>query len=145
MKIADHAQKLIQEGAKNNLEGVLRCPIKMSTISENMIEGQLIHSEIVHSCSKGALQASQQKIPFGKYALYFIDDKFSCPLTNCIQLFLDRTNVKGASSIAASIVPIKSSINSSSSSDIFKSNMDFALWKRADISPILAAMSESIS
>ena len=24
MKIADHAQKLIQEGAKNNLEGVLR-------------------------------------------------------------------------------------------------------------------------
>ena len=34
---------------------------------------------------------------------------------------------------------------SSSSSDIFKSKMDFSLWKRADISPKLAAMSESIS
>ena len=74
MKIADHAQKLIQEGAKNNLEGVLRCPIMMSTISENMIEGQLIHSESVHLCSKDALRASHLKIPFGKYALYFIDD-----------------------------------------------------------------------
>ena len=74
MKIADHAQKLIQEGAKNNLEGVLRCPIKMSTISKNMVEGQLIHSKLIHLCSKDALRASQQKIPFGKYALYFIDD-----------------------------------------------------------------------
>jgi hypothetical protein len=74
MKIADFAQNLIQDGAKNSLQSVLRCPIKTSTIAENMVEGQLIHSELIHLCSKDALHASQQKIPFRKYALYFIDD-----------------------------------------------------------------------
>ena len=47
--------------------------------------------------------------------------------------------------LSASFDSKTSSTSSSSSSDIFKSKMDFSLWKRADISPILAAMSESIS
>ena len=40
---------------------------------------------------------------FSSPSLYFIEEVFSCPLTNCIQLFLESTNVKGASSIEASI------------------------------------------
>ena len=47
--------------------------------------------------------------------------------------------------LSASFDSKTSSTSSSSSSDIFKSKMDFSLWKRADISPKLAAMSESIS
>ena len=44
MKIADHAQTLIQDGARNFLDSVLRCPIKTSLVPENMVEGQLVTS-----------------------------------------------------------------------------------------------------
>ena len=74
MKIADHAQTLIQDGARNFLDSVLRCPIKTSLVPENIVEGQLVRSDEIHSCSKDALCSSQQKIPFGKHALFFIDD-----------------------------------------------------------------------
>ena len=74
MKIADHAQTLIQDGARNFLDSVLRCPIKTSIVAENMVEGQLIKSDEIHSCSKDALRSSQEKIPFGKHALFFLDD-----------------------------------------------------------------------
>ena len=74
MKIADHAQTLIQDGARNFLDSVLRCPIKTSLVPENMVEGQLVRSDEIHSCSNDALRSSQEKIPFGKHALFFLDD-----------------------------------------------------------------------
>ena len=74
-KIADRAQKVIKDATKNVRGSVLRCPIQTSMTPDNMPEGQLIEIEKIHLCSKDALTGSQQEIPFGRYALFFIDDK----------------------------------------------------------------------
>ena len=73
--IADRAQKVIQDGAKNFLDNVLRSPIKTSITAENMVEGHLIEIKRVHASPKDALCASQLEVPVGKHALFFIDNK----------------------------------------------------------------------
>jgi hypothetical protein len=73
--IADRAQKVIQDGARNFLDAVLRSPIKTSITAENMVAGQLIEIKRVHTSPKDALCASQLEVPFGKHALFFIDNK----------------------------------------------------------------------
>ena len=73
--IADHAQKVIQDGAKNFLDAVLRSPIKTSVTAENMVTGQLIVIKRIHTSPEDALSASRPELPVGKHALFFIDDK----------------------------------------------------------------------
>ena len=77
VKIADYAQKVVQDGGKNFLEAVLRSPIEISKEVTNMPEGQLVDTKIVHETSLDALQASAEKIPVGRYALFFIDKTIS--------------------------------------------------------------------
>ena len=77
VKIADYAQKVVQDGGKNFLDAVLRSPIEISKEATNMPEGQLVDTKMVHATSLDALQASAEKIPLGKYALFFIDKTIS--------------------------------------------------------------------
>ena len=77
VKIADYAQKVVQDGGKNFLDAVLRSPIEISKEATNMPEGQLVDTKMVHATSLDALQASTEKIPVGKYALFFIDKTIS--------------------------------------------------------------------
>ena len=77
VKIADYAQKVVQDGGKNFLDAVLRSPIEISKEATNMPEGQLVDTKMVHATSLDALQASAEKIPIGKYALFFIDKTIS--------------------------------------------------------------------
>ena len=77
VKIADYAQKVVQDGGKNFLDAVLRSPIEISKEATNMPEGQLVDTKMVHATSLDALQASAEKIPHGKYALFFIDKTIS--------------------------------------------------------------------
>ena len=73
--IADHAQKVIQDGAKNFLDAVLRSPIKRQFSAEDMVAGQLIEIKRIHASPIDALYASQLEVPFRKHALFFMDDK----------------------------------------------------------------------
>ena len=73
--IADHAQKVIQDGAKNFLDAVLRSPIKRQFSTNNTVTGQLIEIKRIHTSPIDALCASQLEVPVQKHALFFIDDK----------------------------------------------------------------------
>ena len=74
VKIADYAQKVIQDGAKNSLDGILRSPIKTSMQGTNMADGMLIRVKCQHDTPQEALRESIKKVPHGKRALYFIDN-----------------------------------------------------------------------
>ena len=60
--IADRAQKVIQDGARNFLDAVLRSPIKTSITAENMVAGQLIEIKRVHNSPADALSAKIEYI-----------------------------------------------------------------------------------
>ena len=72
LSIAKQAQKIVQEGSINFIDGVLRTPIDTSA-ELNLIEGQLIKIDSVHSSWQEALFVTCQEIPHGKYGLFFID------------------------------------------------------------------------
>ena len=91
VKIAEYAQKVVQDGGKNFLDAVLRSPIEISKEATNMPEGQLVDTKIVHATSLNALQASAEKIPTGKHALFFIDKTISqCEIENIIKEMCNR-------------------------------------------------------
>ena len=77
VKIADYAQRVVQDGGKNFLDAVLRSPIEITREATDMVEGQLFEMKKIHATSLDALQACAEKIPFGKYALFFIDKTIS--------------------------------------------------------------------
>ena len=75
IKIAEFAQCVIQDGAKNLLDyGVLRSPIEIST-STNLVDGQLIIVDGTNLFVEDALETALEKIPHGNYALAFVDDR----------------------------------------------------------------------
>ena len=74
MKIAEHAQNVIQDGAKNYLDGGLRKKITLSS-PLNIVDGQLIQLERIHTSFEEALMSSMKFIPHGKCGLFFIDDR----------------------------------------------------------------------
>ena len=76
LKIAEFAHKVIQDGAKNLLEyGVLKSPIDTSRSLLNMVEGQLINIKKTNLQFEEAIKESLEKIPHGRYALIFVDDR----------------------------------------------------------------------
>ena len=74
IRIAEYAQRVVQEGPKNSLHRALSCHIDISKKASNMAEGQLYDIGIIHLTPKEALRAAAEKIPHGKYALFFIDN-----------------------------------------------------------------------
>ena len=88
LKIADCAQGVIQDGAKNFLDAILRSPIDIPPNPTNMVEGQLLKIEEVAQTPKDALVAGIQKVPHGKYALFFID---GIGLESIKEAFLNQT------------------------------------------------------
>ena len=73
-KIAEYAQRVVQDGPKNSLDRVLRSQINTLKNATNIAEGQLFEIDIIHQTPKEALRAVAEKIPHGKYALFFIDN-----------------------------------------------------------------------
>ena len=75
LKISKFASKVIQDGGKNLLDyGVLRSPIDTSS-SLNIVDGQLIKFEKDNFPFQEAVKETLKKIPYGRYALIFIDDR----------------------------------------------------------------------
>ena len=74
IKIAAYAQRVAQEGPNNSLDRVLRSHIDLSKNTTNMAEGQLYNIGIIHQTPEEALRAACEKIPHGKYALFFVDN-----------------------------------------------------------------------
>ena len=64
VKIADYAQKVIQDGAKNSLDGILRSPIKTSMQGTNMADGMLIRVKCQHDTPQEALRESIKNLKF---------------------------------------------------------------------------------
>ena len=74
MKIAKYAQDVVQVGHENLLDyGILRSPIEKA--NTNLVEGQLIKIDKNHHSCEDALEAALLEIPYGKYALIFVDDR----------------------------------------------------------------------
>ena len=74
VKIAEYAQRVVQDGPKNSLDRVLRSQINILKNATNMAQGQLNEIEIIHQTPEEALRAAVKIIPHGKYALFFIDN-----------------------------------------------------------------------
>ena len=74
VKIAEYAQRVVQDGPKNSLDRVLRSQINILKDATNMAQGQLNEINIIHQTPEEALRAAADKIPHGKYALFFIDN-----------------------------------------------------------------------
>ena len=74
MKIAEHAQNVIQEGAKNLLVGGLRKKISLDS-PINIVDGQLVQIEKIHNSYQEALSSAMLKIPYGKLGLFFVDNR----------------------------------------------------------------------
>ena len=74
LKIAEFAQEVIQDGAKNQLNyGVLRSPIEISDL--NIVDGELTDIRKSNLSFEEAFIASIDEIPHGRYALIFVDDR----------------------------------------------------------------------
>ena len=73
-KIAEYAQRVVQDGPRNSLDRVLTSHIDISKHATNMAEGQLCHLDVVYKTPEEALRAAAEIIPHGKYALSFIDN-----------------------------------------------------------------------
>ena len=73
-KIAEYAQRVVQDGPKNSLDRVLRSQINILKNATNMAQGQLYEIGIIHQTPQEALRAAAEMIPHGKYALFFIDN-----------------------------------------------------------------------
>ena len=72
--IAEYAQKVVVEGPKNSLDRVLRSQINILKNATNMAQGQLKEIGIIHQTPEEALRSAIEKIPHGKYALFFLDN-----------------------------------------------------------------------
>ena len=90
VKIAEYAQRVVQEGPKNSLDRVLRSQINILKNATNMVEGQLIEIGIIHQTPEEALRSAIEKIPHGKYALFFIDNYEELGTENILDSFSDR-------------------------------------------------------
>ena len=74
MKIAEYAQDVVQVGHNNLLDyGILRSPIEKA--NTNLVEGQLVKIDKSHLSCEDTLEATLSEIPYGKYALIFVDDR----------------------------------------------------------------------
>ena len=87
LKIADCAQGVIQDGAKNFLDAILRSPIDIPAQPTNIVEGQLVKIKEIAPTHKDALVVGIQKVPHGKHALFFID---GIGLESIKEAFFDR-------------------------------------------------------
>ena len=74
VKIAEYTQRVVQDGPKNSLDRVLRSQISILKDATNMAEGQINETGIIYQTPEEALRAATEKIPHGKYALFFIDN-----------------------------------------------------------------------
>jgi hypothetical protein len=90
VKIAEYAQRVVQEGPKNSLDRVLRSQIDLLKDATNMAHGQLYEIGIIHQTPKEALRAATEKIPHGKYALFFIDNYEELGTESILNAFSDR-------------------------------------------------------
>ena len=90
VKIAEHAQRVVQEGPKNFLDRVLRSQISILGNATNMAQGQLDEIGIIHQSPVEALKAATKKIPHGKYALFFIDNYEELGTESILDALSDR-------------------------------------------------------
>ena len=90
VKIAEHAQRVVQEGPKNFLDRVLRRRISILGNATNMAQGQLNEIGIIHQTPEQALKAATEKIPHGKYALFFIDNYIELGTESILDALSDR-------------------------------------------------------
>ena len=90
VKIAEYAQRVVQEGHKHSLDRVLRSQINILKNATNMAQGQLNEIEIIHQTPQEALRAAIEKIPHGKYALFFIDNYEELGTESILDTFSDR-------------------------------------------------------
>ena len=88
--IAEYAQRVVAEGPKNSLDRVLRSQINILKNATNMAQGQLNDIDIVYQTPKEALRAAIDKIPHGKYALFFIDKYEELGTESILDTFSDR-------------------------------------------------------
>ena len=88
--IAEYAQRVVQEGHKHSLDRVLRSDINTLKNATNMAQGQLYEIEIIHHTPEEALRAAIEKIPHGKYALFFIDNYEELGTESILDAFSDR-------------------------------------------------------
>ena len=71
--VAKKAYKVSQDGVKNELDGILQNEVHFP--DTNIVQGQVIAIEYVHSSILDALQATIEKIPKPMSALIYIDDR----------------------------------------------------------------------
>ena len=90
VRIAEYAQKVVAEGPKNSLERVLRSQINILKSATNMAQGQLNEIEIIYETPEEALRAAIEKIPHGKYALFFLDNYEELGTESILNQFSDR-------------------------------------------------------
>ena len=90
LKIAEYAQRVVQEGHKNSLDRVLRSHIDILKNATNMAQGQLNEIGIIHQTPEQALKAATEKIPHGKYALFFIDNYIELGTESILDALSDR-------------------------------------------------------
>ena len=70
--VAKKAHKVSQDGVKNQLDGILQNEVHFP--DTNIVQGQVIAIDYVHSSYLDALQATIEKIPKPMTALIFIDN-----------------------------------------------------------------------
>ena len=90
VKIAEYAQKVVQEGPKNSLDRVLRSQINILKNATNMAQGQLNEIDFIYQTPEEALRAAIEKIPHGKYALFFIDNYEELGIQGILDALSDR-------------------------------------------------------
>ena len=78
MKIANYAHKVIKDGPKNGLDGLLPNENDMSTlfndtIDINIIEGQLFILNEVHDTCLDAIEAALAHVPTDDFAMIFVN------------------------------------------------------------------------
>ena len=88
--IAEYAQRVVAEGPKNSLDRVLRSQINILKNATNMAQGQLNDIDIIYQTPKEALRAAIEKIPHGKFALFFIDNYEELGTESILNQFSDR-------------------------------------------------------
>ena len=90
VKIAEYTQRVVQDGPKNSLDRVLRSQINILKNATNMAQGQINEIEIIHQTPQEALRAAIEKIPYGKYALFFIDNYIELGTESILDALSDR-------------------------------------------------------
>ena len=87
--VAKTAYKVSQDGVKNQLDGILQNKVDFD--DTNIVQGQVIAIENVHSSYLSALQATIEKIPPPMFALIYIDDR---QITNLVPEQIQTAFVK---------------------------------------------------